>query len=51
LKTTMGPFEVVVVGPGGEGEVALLGVRPVSAIGPLAQSGLDEAFGFAIGLR
>ena len=42
---------VVVVGPGSEGEVALVGVGPVSGVGPLAQSGLDEAFGFAIGLR
>ena len=42
---------VVVVGPGSEGEVALVGVGPVSGIGPFAQSGLDEAFGFAIGLR
>ena len=43
--------EVVVVGPGSQGEIALIGVRPVSGIGPLAQSGLDEAFGFAVGLR
>ena len=42
---------VVVVGPGSEGEVTLLGVGPVSGIGPFAQSGLDEAFGFAVGLR
>jgi hypothetical protein len=41
---------VVVVGPGSEGEVALVGVGPVSGIGPFAQSGLDEAFGFAIGV-
>ena len=46
----MGPGEVVVVGPGSEGEVALLGVGPVSGVGPLAQGGLDEAFGFAVGL-
>jgi hypothetical protein len=26
-------------------------VGPVSGIGPLAQSGLDEAFGFIVGLR
>ena len=47
----MGPCEVVVVGPGSEGEVALIGVGPVSGVGPLAQGGLDEAFGFAVGLR
>ena len=42
---------VVVVGPGSEGEVSLLGVGPVSGVGPFAQGGLDEAFGFAVGLR
>jgi hypothetical protein len=47
----MGPDEVVVVGPGSECEIALIGVGPVSGVGPLAQGGLDEAFGFAIGLR
>src|SRR5919201_383043 len=47
----MGSLKVVVVGPRGEGEVALFGVGPVNAIGPLAQSGLDEAFGLAVGLR
>ena len=31
--------------------VSLLGVGPVSSVGPFAQGGLDEAFGFAIGLR
>jgi len=41
---------VVVVGPGGEGEVALNGIGPVRGIGPFAQRGLDEAFGFAVGL-
>ena len=42
---------VVVVGPGSEGEVSLLRVGPVSRISPFAQGGLDEAFGFAVGLR
>jgi hypothetical protein len=42
---------VVVVGPGSEAEVALLGVGPVSSVGPFAQGGLDEAFSFAVGLR
>ncbi len=47
----MRTLAVVVVGPGSEGEVALIGVRPVSGVGPLAQGSLDEAFGFAVGLR
>ena len=50
MEATMRADEVVVVGPGSEREVALLGVGPVSGVGPLAKSGLDEAFGFAIGL-
>jgi len=45
----MRPGEVVVVSPGSECEVALIGVGPVSGVGPLAQGGLDEAFGFAVG--
>ena len=51
MKATMRTGVVVVVGPGSEGEVTLVGVGPVSGIGPFAQSGLDEAFGFAVGLR
>src|ERR1035438_9807763 len=51
VETTMRADEVVVVVPGSESEVALVGVVPVSDVGPLAQSGLDEAFGFAVGLR
>jgi hypothetical protein len=43
----MGSGEVVVLGPRSQGEIALIGVRPVSGVGPLAQGGLDEAFGFA----
>ena len=50
-KATMRSVEVVVVSPRSESEVAMSGVGPVSGVGPLAQSGLDEAFGFAIGLR
>ena len=50
MKTTMRTGVVVVVGPGSEGEVASVGVGRVSGIGPFAQSGLDEAFGFAVGL-
>jgi hypothetical protein len=41
---------VVVVGPWSEGEVSLLGVGPMSGVSPFAQSGRDEAFGFAVGL-
>ena len=41
---------VVIVGPGSEGKVALVGVGPVSRVSPFAQSSLDEAFGFAVGL-
>ena len=51
MKATMRTGVVVVVGPRSEGEVSLLGVGPVSGIGPFAQSGLDKAFGFAVGLR
>lgn len=51
MKATMRADEVVIVGPGSEREVALLRVRPVSGVGPLAQGGLDKAFGFAVGLR
>ena len=42
---------VVVVGPRSEGEVALVGIGPVGGVGPFAQRSLDEAFGFAVGLR
>jgi hypothetical protein len=42
---------VVVVSPRSEGEVALIGIGPVSGVGPFAQSSLDEAFGFAVCLR
>ena len=31
--------------------VSFVGIAPVSGVGPFAQSGLDEAFGFAVGLR
>ena len=40
---------VVVVGPRLEAGIALLGIRPVFGVGPLAQGGLDEAFGLAVG--
>src|SRR5277367_2348543 len=44
----MGAFPVVVVGPGLQMSVALLGVGPVLRVSPLAQGGLDEAFGLAV---
>lgn len=47
----MWSFVVVVVVPGFEAGVALVGVGPVFGIGPLVQRGLDEAFCLAIGLR
>ena len=49
MKTTMGSDVVVVIGPGSEKKVSLLGVGPVSGIGPFAQSGLDEALRLAVG--
>ena len=45
----MGSFAVVVVGPGLQVSVSLLGVGPVFCIGPFAQGGLDEALGLAVG--
>jgi len=45
----MGPVEVVVLHPGLQVVIALVGVLPVTGIGPFPQSGLDEAFGLAIG--
>jgi hypothetical protein len=45
----MGAGEVVVVEPGGELLVAFFGVGVVANVSPLAQRGLNEAFGFAIG--
>jgi hypothetical protein len=45
----MGAVEVVVVEPRGELLVAFFGVGVVANVSPLAKSGLDEAFGFAVG--
>ncbi len=42
---------VVIVGPGLKISVSLFGVDPVLGVGPLAQSSLDKALGFAIGAR
>ena len=44
----MGTNEVVVVQPGKELLVAFFGVGVVTDIRPLAQSGLDKAFGFSV---
>ncbi len=41
--------KVVVVEPGRELLIAFFGVGVVADISPLAQSGLDEAFGLAVG--
>ena len=41
--------EVVMLEPGGELLIAFLGVGVVANVGPFAQGGLDEAFGFAVG--
>ena len=45
----MGSFAIVVIVPWLEVSIPLLGVGPVSGVCPLAQSGLDKAFGLAIG--
>jgi hypothetical protein len=41
----------VVVHPGLEVGVALVGVVPVAGVSPFAQGGLYEAFGLAVGAR
>ena len=47
----MRTVEVVVLEPWGEMLIAFFGVEVMANVGPLAQGGLDEAFGFAIGAR
>ena len=47
----MGSFEIVVVGPGLEMEIAFVGIGPVMGIGPLAQGRLDKSLGFSVGSR
>ena len=47
----MGSSEVVVIEPGRQVSIALVGVVPVLGVNPLAQRGLDEAFGLAVGAR
>jgi hypothetical protein len=45
----MGSLVVVVVGPGLEFQVSLVGVGPVLGVGPLSESGLDKPLGFSVG--
>jgi hypothetical protein len=47
----MGAGEVVVEHPGGELLIAFFGVGVVAEVSPLAKSGLNKAFGFAVGAR
>src|SRR6516165_838594 len=47
----MGSAEVVVTEPSGQGSTTLAGAGIGPNVGPLAQQGLDEALGLAIGLR
>ena len=45
----MRAVEVVMLEPRGEMLIAFLRVEVVANVGPLAQGGLDEAFGLAVG--
>jgi hypothetical protein len=47
----MRSVEVVVLQPRREMLIAFLGVEVMANVGPLAQSGLNEAFGLAVGAR
>ncbi len=47
----MRPVEVVVLLPRRELLIAFLGVEVVANVGPLAQGGLNETFGLAVGAR
>ena len=51
VEATMRPVPVVMVKPGKELVVALLGVLIQAGIGPFAKSGLDKSFGFTVGAR
>src|SRR6185437_7329571 len=48
-ETTMRTVEVVMLQPRGEMLIAFLGVEVVADVGPLAQGGLNKAFGLAVG--
>ena len=41
---------IVEVGPAGESGVAFVAVAVDGAVGPAAEEGADESFGFAVGL-
>ena len=45
----MRSMPVIVMQPGGQKESALPGIVVGTSVGPLAQSSLNESFGFAIG--
>lgn len=45
----MGSLVVVIVGPGLESQISLVGVTPVLRVSPLSESSLDKAFGFSVG--
>ena len=49
VQTSMRAMPVVLVQPGSEMSGATIGVGIGTSINPLAQSGLDETFGFAVG--
>ena len=49
VETTMRTMPVVVMKPGLKLVIAMLGSWVNTGISPFAQSGLNEAFGFAIG--
>ncbi len=51
VETSMRAVPVVVMQPAGYLVSGLLGVLVSASIGPFAQSGLDEAFGLAMGAR
>ena len=45
----MGTVEVVMLEPGRELLIAFVGVEVMANVSPLAQGGLNEAFGLAVG--
>ena len=51
VETTMRTMPVVVMKPGKKMFVTVLRVFIQAGIGPFTQSGLNEAFGFAVGAR
>ena len=51
IQTSMRTMPIVLMEPARQFESALLGVVVSATVGPFAQSGLDESFGFAVGAR